>query len=154
MLNTKIALLPLLSVMVFALGCDFVNSPEARDALETGREVIETVKESQQVEPQDDFRPQAKDATMVLVERLTEKNMQLRWYAVRALGQIGRAAKRAVPALERSMKDSHYVVRAAAAIALGQIEAVEAEGTLKQALNDDNETVREAAKDALSRIHN
>ena len=98
--------------------------------------------------------PEAKDATMVLVERLTEKNWQLRWYAVRALGEIGPAAKRALPALKRVVKDSHFSVRAAAAIALGRIQGVEAESTLKEALNDENESVRKAAQYALSQIQN
>ena len=75
MFNVRIALLPLLSVMVFALGCDFVNSPEAREALDAGREAIETVQESRQ---QEDGRPPVGDLKTLQEDEIAPRERELR----------------------------------------------------------------------------
>ena len=55
-------------------------------------------------------------------EALKNEDSFIRWRAASALGQIGPAAKDAVPALMEALKDKHSgVTRRAAASALGRI---------------------------------
>jgi HEAT repeat protein len=70
------------------------------------------------------------------------------------LGQIGPAAKEAVPALIAVLKDEDSELRASAATALGGIgpAAKEAVPALSVALKDKDKRVREIAASALRKI--
>lgn len=73
--------------------------------------------------------------------------------AAKALGAIGPAASPAVPTLVRLLHNSDYIIpRKAAAEALGAIGDPNAIIPLKQALTDRDESVRSAARYALSRF--
>lgn len=99
-----------------------------------------------------------------MVRALADNNSLVRWNAASVLGRIGPAAKDAVPALVRVLKDPHTVVtvgakkghkvRELAAWALGKIgpEAKDAVPSLVQALGDDNSEVRKAVVGTLGAI--
>src|SRR5262249_61458535 len=71
-----------------------------------------------------------------------------------ALGKIGPAARTAVPALARALKDTEEDVRVGAAAALGHMgeEARVATGDLIHLLKDDRKAVRRQAATALRMI--
>jgi HEAT repeat protein len=118
--------------------------------------------------------PRATAAVPALIQALSDNLDWLspREYAARALGEIGPEAGEAVPALTRVLTESdaaaeakpastrerwrgyHAQMRAAAAEALGKIgpEAKEAVPVLREALEDKDEGVRQAAAEALQRI--
>jgi len=72
--------------------------------------------------------------------------------AARSLGDIGKAAKPAVGALGKTLKDADPQVRQAAAYALGRIGDPAAKPFLEAAKKDKNEGVKRAAKDALKNL--
>jgi HEAT repeat protein len=78
-------------------------------------------------------------ALRVLIELLTRGNSAERKEAATFLGEIGREARRAVPALITALKDKDLDVRGNAARALGQIgpAALSAVPALTRALKDD-----------------
>jgi len=74
--------------------------------------------------------------------------------AAEALGDLGDAARAAVPALKEALKDKDQFLREAAAAALGDIGlgAKAAVPALETALKDTEEVVREAAAESLKKI--
>ncbi|MCL5284129.1 MAG: HEAT repeat domain-containing protein [Armatimonadetes bacterium] len=79
-------------------------------------------------------------------------DMALLEEAVVALGKIG--DPRAIPCLERALRDSYLSVRQRAAWALGRIGGPVVIEVLTSAVDDPNQTVREAALAALSSLSN
>jgi HEAT repeat protein len=79
---------------------------------------------------------------------LVQKSSGQRLAAVRVLGLIP-DDPHATELAEKALKDDNGLVRAAAATSLGQMHASEADGSLKQALNDKNLSVVMAAAHAL-----
>ncbi len=93
-------------------------------------------------------------AVPALIELLHSPNTLLRQNAALALGKIGPAAGAAVPALTQTLSDSDWRVRRQAALALGGIGPEAAPATAELAkLSRDLPAVRDAAADALARIH-
>ncbi len=67
-------------------------------------------------------------------------------------GQKGEAAKRVVGPLTRALKDPHRAVRAAAAIALGKLSAIEAASALSDAMSDADRVVARMSRKSLDRV--
>ena len=96
-----------------------------------------------------------KAAVPALVEVLSASpTMDLREQAARSLGEIGAAAKEAIPALTKALSDREWQVRTAAATALGEMGALarSAVPALKAAAADQEAYVRAAAERALTKI--
>jgi HEAT repeat protein len=95
----------------------------------------------------------SKDVQELLVTLKSEKVSE-RAAAARILGEMGQAAKEAVPALQEALADSDKEVRRSAARSLGDIgrAAKPAVPALGKALKDPDATVRQAAAYALGRI--
>jgi HEAT repeat protein len=79
----------------------------------------------------------------------------VRWASVRALGVVGAGDSDALPALVAALDDEMWQVRGVAALALGQFgrtisPAAVAAVTAK--LEDDNESVRNAAESAIDAL--
>ncbi|MDP2949743.1 MAG: HEAT repeat domain-containing protein [Chloroflexota bacterium] len=89
----------------------------------------------------------------VFVQALSDEDYWVRFYAARALGEIG-PEEGVVPALIQALGDEERAVRENAAWSLGKIgrEAVDAVPALAQALGDEHQWVREAAACALRDI--
>jgi HEAT repeat protein len=90
-----------------------------------------------------------------LIESLGKSEIGLRTRAARALGDLGPAAKAALPNLIDALQDPGSTLRYWAVRALGEIgsEAEAAVPYLIDALNDpDSDAVRSAAANALTRI--
>ncbi len=103
--------------------------------------------------------PAAKEAVPVLMEVLQNQVLHdflgVRREAAETLGKIGPEARAAVPALIKALGDKDWTVRSHAAGALGEIDLDSWDtvvSALKDARNDDNESVREAARRALAKI--
>src|SRR5262249_17257568 len=79
---------------------------------------------------------------------------RIRHYAADALGEIGPAAKAAVPALISALKDQDWEVRRATANALGKIGPAPKDAVpgLMVALKDPESVVRSSAAAALKEI--
>jgi HEAT repeat protein len=94
-----------------------------------------------------------KDVQELLVSLKSEK-VQERAAAARILGELGAAAKDAVPGLQEALVDPEKDVRRAAARSLGDIgrPAKAAVPALGKALKDADAAVRQAAAYALGRI--
>ncbi len=94
-----------------------------------------------------------KDVQELLVTLKSEK-VQERAAAARILGELGPAAKDAVPGLQEALVDADQDVRRSAARSLGDIgrSAKAAVPALGKALQDKDATVRQAAAYALGRI--
>lgn len=94
-------------------------------------------------------------AIPTLIEGLNNADTSTRASAASALGNIGELAKQAIPNLINNLKnDRSDLVRGSAAYALGQMKK-SAQGAipdLRQALNDENELVRQSAAKALEQI--
>ena len=88
------------------------------------------------------------------IEVLKDKDVRVRNAAAFVLGQIGPAAKDAVPALSEALKDKEGYVRRAAVSALGRIgpAAKDAVPALMVALKHKNRRVRSYAANALGQI--
>ena len=88
----------------------------------------------------------------VLNDALKDENVDVRWRAANALGDIGPEAKDSVPALIDALKDKNSPVRGGAAFALGSIgpEAKDSVPALIDALKDSR--VRSNAASALGGI--
>jgi HEAT repeat protein len=89
-------------------------------------------------------------AVEFLIERLKDRNSDVRRSVAEALGKIGDA--RAVEALIEALKDEDRGVRESVAWALGAIGDARAVDSLIKTLKDDDYFVRESAKVALFRI--
>ncbi len=89
-----------------------------------------------------------------LAKALGNKDKDIRYVAVYALGDIGPAVKAVVPALIKALGDKYIWVRKAAAVALGKIGPVTKQvvPALIKALCDENEDVRWSAAYVLGRI--
>lgn len=77
---------------------------------------------------------------------------KVRAQAALALGTQRRAATRTVGPLSTALRDRHRAVRAAAALALGNLGAVESLSALSDAMSDEDMTVARAAKRSLERV--
>src|SRR5262249_14464696 len=92
----------------------------------------------------------AQAAVEPLIEVLEkDKEFSVRVVAAQALGHIGPAAKKSIPALITASDDKHTPLRLQAVVALGRIDSDsrEVQATLGKALRDKDEGVcREAAK--------
>jgi HEAT repeat protein len=88
-------------------------------------------------------------AVMPLVGVLKGRDPATRRKAMEALSMIGRDA---VEALTATLRTADNEVRKLAAEVLGRLEDPRAVDPLKQAMKDKDETVRQAADDALARI--
>lgn len=88
------------------------------------------------------------------LDELKEKESSRRVRAVRALGERGAEAERAIPALAQALKDEDAFVRREAARSLGQMgdSAASAAPALTAAMRDKNAQVRKAASEAIRRI--
>lgn len=92
-----------------------------------------------------------KPAVLPLIKALEDVNHWIRYRAVRILGRIG--DNRAVdPIIQALLHDESSGVRYEAAVALGELGDSRAIGPLTTALNDENESVRQAAARALKKI--
>lgn len=89
-----------------------------------------------------------------LTKQLKSKDADVRRSAAKALAEVGKEAKAAVPELSRALKDEDAFVRRFAAQALGAIgpDAKAAVSALQGALGDAKKEVGEAAADALGKI--
>ncbi len=90
-----------------------------------------------------------------LIEKLEEGASVVRVKAADDLGQLGPAAKEAIPSLIGTLDESNVKLRLSAIKALGMIGPVskDVEPALAKALKDDeDEDVREAAQAALDKI--
>jgi HEAT repeat protein len=85
---------------------------------------------------------------------LNNHHAKARKKAVTALGHVGTADSRAIPALIGAVKDPDAAVRSEAILALLNIgpDAKDAVPVLREAENDKDATVRSHAKKALARI--
>jgi hypothetical protein len=98
------------------------------------------------------------EAVPALTSALTDAEYDKRWPILQALGELGSAAKQAVPVLMKVLQDQvlhdYLGVRRGAAESLGKIgpEARAAIPALIEALKDENWTVRSAAAGALGEI--
>ena len=94
-----------------------------------------------------------KDVQELLVTLKSEKVPE-RAAAARILGELGPAAKDAVPGLQEALQDADKDVRRSAARSLGEIgrPARPAVSALGKALKDGDAAVRQAAAAALGRI--
>lgn len=90
----------------------------------------------------------------VIVELLKHEDNDIRYAAATALGNLGRDAKSAVPALVKSLKDRDEEVRLAAASALGEMktDAKEAIPSLKELCKDENLRIRRTAVRSLGKM--
>jgi HEAT repeat protein len=86
------------------------------------------------------------------IGRAAHADKLVRQNAARALGQIGPAAKPAVGALIKALKDADWQVRQMAAVALGQIGDPAAKAALEAARKDKNDQVERAARSALKEL--
>ena len=86
-----------------------------------------------------------------LIKGLKDPRPACRRECARALGQIGLAAKDAVPALKRALQDREWDVREASARALGKIRPADEEVVLAliEALEDPKADVRWTSAKAL-----
>ncbi len=93
-------------------------------------------------------------AIPALTELLKDKDVEVRFVASWALGNIGPDAKKAVPALTKLLRDKDRQIREVTAKALGKIgpEAKTAVRTLTELLKDGDEPVRKAAAEAVGKI--
>jgi Uri superfamily endonuclease len=91
-----------------------------------------------------------RDAVKPLATLLTEGNEDDRWWAARALAEVG--TNDAVPPLLDALRDTGPDVRACAALALGRIGAGQAAPALAARLGDESAFVASIVADALTMI--
>jgi HEAT repeat protein len=90
----------------------------------------------------------AADAVPVLTEMLTDEDPVLRFWAVKALGEIGLPARRAAPALIARLSDSDADVRWQTIESIGQLGLThQAAGELMRLRSDPHPAVRTAAEE-------
>ena len=90
-------------------------------------------------------------AVSALIEALTNRDGVVSGQAASILGRIGEPAKAAVPALVDALSDENAGIRGPAACALYQIDHSRLD-VLKQALRDEDWTVRSGAANVVSQI--
>ncbi|MCS5703608.1 MAG: HEAT repeat domain-containing protein, partial [Acidobacteria bacterium] len=91
-------------------------------------------------------------AVPALRKSLVSESKDLRLWSAYTLGQIGPLAASTVEALNVALADADPALRAAAAEALGKIAAPAAVDCLINALDDENDQVRQQATVALGQI--
>jgi len=89
-------------------------------------------------------------AVEVLIEAMSNPNMDIRRNAAKSLGMIGDA--RAIRSLFKALSDEEWFVRESASWALAHITDARIPGILTTALKDDNAVVRESAAKALAEL--
>jgi HEAT repeat protein len=101
------------------------------------------------------YGPDAHTAILPLMTALASDHAALRSVALRALENIGLAAKPAIPAIRDALDDGDADVRQSAARLLGKFgpSARDALNSLERRLKDDSPAVRTAAQEALLRIN-
>lgn len=100
--------------------------------------------------------PRSEESVAALAGALKDRDREVRYRAVRSLVRMGMAAKPAVADLTLVLTgDNNYLIRTAAAEALGQIgpDAAAATPALVAALGDWNAGVRRAAETAIAKIN-
>lgn len=97
-------------------------------------------------------RQQQQQRVARLKSQLALPDAEDRMHAIQALGHIGLSAKKATPDVLRSLEDKNKDIRAAAASALGQFQAVGAVSALREVLTDEDAFVRASAAEALGKI--
>jgi HEAT repeat-containing taxis protein len=90
--------------------------------------------------------------TEKLIRRLTNPDPVIQIHAGILLGDMGTAARGAVPTLLELLRGESVQGRKLAAMTLGNIGVPEAVPALQQALDDGNEVVRKLAAGALAKI--
>jgi serine/threonine protein kinase/HEAT repeat protein/Tfp pilus assembly protein PilZ len=98
--------------------------------------------------------PGTADLGSLILSLTTDDDQSVRWRAAAALGDMGPAAKEAIPALTGALEDKDNTVRCEAARALGRMDsaAKEAVPALAAALRDEDEVLRHHAAAALGLI--
>ncbi len=99
------------------------------------------------------LRPDRETADFFL-RALKDEDGRVRERAAAALGQLGAADERVLPALLEALKDEHFWVQERAAEALGQLGVADERvlRALLEALKDEGEWVRARAAEALGRL--
>ena len=85
-----------------------------------------------------------------LIDALRDKNPDVRWAAIRALGKLGDPV--AVKSIIKALRDEDSGVRKTAAEALGKIGDAKATVPLIAAVDDENWSVRQAAVESLGKM--
>jgi HEAT repeat protein len=105
------------------------------------------------LDPEKVKEAQLKQRIQRLISQLTVPDVNDRIYAAQELGEIGSAAKYAVPSLIKALKDENEVVRICAAEALRRIGELKAQvSTLIELLKGSNKYVCSAAAETLGKL--
>ena len=106
------------------------------------------------VQPSGAIYPSAEETVIALIATLQDEDLNVRSNAASALGMLGEVAESAVPALIRVLNAPEARFRADAVAALGLIGTPVklVISTLTQALDDQNQDVRQCARFHLERI--
>ena len=87
-----------------------------------------------------------------LLKALDDPDWELRFYAIRQLGEMKGQAREAVPRISAILEDANYQLRDEALRALANIQGAEALSMLIASLNDPSEVVRGSACMALGEL--
>ena len=87
-----------------------------------------------------------------LIDALQDRNPDVRWAAIRALGKLGDPT--AIKPVTKALRDKDSGVRKTAAEALGKIGDARATAALITAVGDEDWSVRQAAVESLGKIGN
>ena len=98
------------------------------------------------------IEPDNDAAVKMVVPLLTDKESAIKFYAARALGDLGVPSPAAIRALSEAVKDADWNVRYFAIDALGRIGDKTAVAAVTEALGDKDSTVRAAATNTLQRL--
>jgi len=94
-------------------------------------------------------------AFVSVCDSLNDENLYVRAYAAEALGRIGRIdISQALLRLLSALDDSSPYVRAMMVAALGELQDERAVDSIRECLNDEDESVRKMAAWALNNIEN
>jgi HEAT repeat protein len=143
-------------VVARAVGKMYVADKQLKTALEALLECATSDRsESVRVSAVRTLATVGPEAVPTLIQVLkTDRAWNARADAAEELGDFGKEAREAAPALVEALRDQRVPVRIKAAEALGEIEVRDEEvvNALEHALNDDDEYVRKTAREALQRI--
>ncbi len=112
--------------------------------------LLNALRECSDIVTVDNLLNMGKPAVEALIAGLDDKDADLRWRCVLALGETG--DRQAVEPLAKALKDENMRIREAAAQALGKIGDKRAVSALIDALSDDDHYVREFAANSLGDI--